>query len=116
MRSNEWPDTITTGERTRILSQHLRDETHRDITPERVGYVLENWVVRGIRTSPDGRSSWIYLAFVYGLGRMVRVAVSMDDERIVTAFIDGAATKHWSRRNLDYFNTHYRNLEVRDES
>lgn len=40
----------------------------------------------------------------------------MDDERIVTAFIDGAATKHWNNRNLDYFNTHYRNLEVRDES
>ena len=40
----------------------------------------------------------------------------MDDERIVTAFIDGAATKHWNNRNLDYFYTHYRNLEVRDES
>ena len=69
MRSNDWPDTITTGELTRVVSQHLREETHRDITPERVEYVLENW-----------------------------------------------ATKHWNNKNLDYFDTHYQNLEVRDES
>ncbi len=107
---------ITAGDRTRVVSQHLRDDTHRDITPERIEYVLENWVISGVRMSPDGRSSRIYLALVHGLRRMVRVAVSMDDERIVTAFIDSAATKHWSRRNLDYFDTHYQNLEVRDES
>ena len=116
MRSNDWSDTITTGKLTRVVSQHLREETHRDITPERVEYILENWVVRGVRTSPDGRSSWIYLAFPPGLERMVRVAISMDDRRIATAFIDGATAKHWNNSNLGYFNTHYQNLEVRDES
>ena len=114
--SNFWPETITAGGRTRTVSRHILEETHRGITPERVEYALENWVVRGIRTGADGRQSWVYLAFESRLSKMVRVAVSMDDTVIVTAFPDQAATTHWNRRNIDYFRRHYRNLEVRDAS
>lgn len=50
------------------------------------------------------------------LGRMVRVAVSIDDERIATSFPDTQATTHWNRRNISYFHRKYRNVEERDES
>ena len=87
-----------------------------DITVERVEYVLENWEVRGIHTAIDGTQSWVYFATLSDLGRMVRVAVSIDDERIATAFPDTQAANHWNRRNISYFHRKYRNVEVRDES
>ena len=110
------PHEITAGGRTRTVSQHIRNEPHIGVTARRVEYVLENWVIRGIHTSPDGRQSRIYLAVVPGLGKMVRVAVSIDDETVVTAFPDGSATNNWNKRNLDYFTRRYQNLEMRDES
>ena len=92
----------------------MLDKTHEGITPERVEHTLDNWVVRGIRTSADGRQSRVYLAFEPQLSKMVRVVVSMDDKVIVTAFPDQAATTHWNERNIDYFRRHYQNLEVSD--
>ncbi len=47
---------------------------------------------------------------------MLRVAVSLDDELIITAFPDRTATGHWNKGNLDYFDRTYQSLEVRDES
>ena len=47
---------------------------------------------------------------------MVNVAVSLDDERIVTAFLDRTATGHWNRGNRDYFEMRYENLEIRNEN
>ena len=46
---------------------------------------------------------------------MVRVAVSMDDERIINAFPDRTATRHWNKGNSGYFAHVYEDLEVRDE-
>ena len=39
-----------------------------------------------------------YLAFVPGMMEMVRLAVSMDDERIINAFPDRTATRHWNKK------------------
>lgn len=47
---------------------------------------------------------------------MMRVAVSIDDETVITAFPDGSATNKWNKGNLDYFAKRYQNLEMRDES
>ena len=110
------PETIVAGGRTRLVTQHMRNDPHKEINAERVKHVLENWVVRGIRRERDGRLSWSYLAFVHGLEEMVRVAVSMDDERIITAFPDRTATRHWNSGNRDYFDRTYQLLEARDAS
>ena len=108
------PQTITAAGKVRTVSQHMRDFPHSGITAERVEHVLDHWLVRGIRTELDGSQSWCYLAFVYGMDEMVRVAVSMDDETIITAFRDRTATRHWNRGNQDYFIRNYQNLEERD--
>ena len=76
-------------------------------------HVLDNWVIRGIKTDALGRQSMCHLAFAPQLEKMVRVAVSMDDNRIITAFPDDAATKHWNEGNLSYFVRHYQDLEER---
>lgn len=114
--SSRLPATITAGGRTRAVSRHMMDETHRTITAERVRHVLENWVIRGIKTESNDRQSLCYWAFVPGLGNMVRVAVSMDDSLIITAFQDRVATRNWNRGDRAYFVRHFRNLEVRDAS
>ncbi len=112
--SGDLPDKITAGGRTRTVTRHMRSEPNRSITEERVRRVLEHWSLRAIYTENDGTQSWIYLAFVPGLSKMLRVAVSIDDERIVTAFQDRTATQHWNKGNLNYFSTRYQNVEVRD--
>ena len=112
--SDGLPDEITADGRTRTVTQHMQNQPNRSITEERVRRVLERWTIRGIYTEDDGTQSWIYLAFIPGLSKMLRVAVSIDDERIVTAFQDRTATQHWNRGNLDYFRTRYQNVEVRD--
>ena len=89
---------------------------HPDVTESQVVYVLENWQLRGIKTDNFGRQSVVYLAIVPWRERMVRVAVSTNDELIITALTDGPATKNWSNGNIEYFTTRYRNLEVRDAS
>ncbi len=107
------PETITAGGRTRTVSRHLQDETHSGITAGRIEHVLNNWLLRGVRAEDDGRQSIVYLAFVPGTDKMVRVAVSMDDRVIVTAFLDSKATLRWNRGNRDYFVQRYRDLEER---
>ena len=108
------PDIIIAVGRTRTVSRHLREETHSGVTEERIEYVLNNWVLRGIRTEDDGRQSTVYLAFVSDLDKMMRVAISMDDRIIVTAFPDSMATLRWNRGDHEYFVRRYRDLEVRD--
>ena len=46
---------------------------------------------------------------------MVRVAVSVDDEIVISAFRDRNATTQWNRGNHSYFASKYSNLEIRDE-
>ena len=108
------PSVITSGERTRTLSRHLIEQTHSGITADRIEHVLSSWALRGIRTDSHGLSSLVYLAFVPGLNNMVRVAVTLDDEMIITAFQDAGATRNWLRGNRSYFARQYRDLEERD--
>ncbi len=110
------PETITAGGRTRAVSRHMRNSTHIGITAERVRHVLENWVIRGIKIDADGRQSLCYWAYVPELEKMVRVAVSIDDTAIITAFRDTPATQKWRNSDLSYFDRRFRHLEVRDAS
>ena len=93
----------------------MREAPHPGITPERVAHVLEHWLIRGVRTEERGRQSMCYISFVPGMTRMVRVAVSMDDERIINAFQDRTATLNWNKGSMGYFVRVYGNLEVRNE-
>ena len=113
---SQLPDSITVGDKTRTVSRHLKEVRHSGITAKRIEYALDNWLLRGIRVDRDGSMSWTYLAFVPGVNEMVRVAVSIDDQRIITAFADRTATRHWNRGDRDYFRRGYENLEERDES
>lgn len=62
-----------------------------------------------------GRDSMNYFAFVPGLGELFRVAVSMDDERIITALADRTATRNWNKGNRNYFIEKYSQWEERRE-
>ena len=106
---------LSGGGKVRNLSRHFLRSLHPEITRRVVTHVLDNWVLKGFRTEPDGRSSWIYLAYSPSLGKMVRVVVSSDDTTIVSAFQDRTATKAWEQGNRLYFERHYESLEVRDE-
>jgi hypothetical protein len=59
-----------------------------------------------------------YLGWVEhgGVERLMRVAVSMDDRRIVTAFLDTAATEKLNSADFDYFQRNYGRLEIRNEA
>lgn len=116
MAAGRLPKTITASGKARTVSQHMQNEPHPGITAERVECVLEHWVVRGIRTERDGSQSRCYLAFVSGLDEIVRVAVSMDDEIIITGFRDRTATRHWNKGDRGYFVRNYQDLEERDAS
>ena len=69
-------------------------------------------MIRGVRTEEGGRQSMCYLAFVPGMTAMVLLAVSMADNRIINAFPDRTATRHWNRGNTGYFAHVYGDLEV----
>ena len=114
--SSRLPAAITAGGKTRAVSRHARDDTHIGITAEVIEFVLENWAIRGIKTDADGRQSLCYWAYAAELEKMVRVAVSMDDTTIITAFRDTPATRKWRNLDLAYFDRKYRRLEVRDAS
>lgn len=86
------------------------------ITAREVERVLNDWLLRGVRTESDGSRSNVYFGFVPGMDEMVRVAVSEDDALIITAFRDRTATRHWNRRNRQYFTGAYTDLEVRNAS
>ena len=84
------------------------------ITAKRIERVLNDWAIRGRCIDSQGSRTITHWRFVPGLKQMVRVAVSLDDERIVTAFQDRAATRHWNRGSRGYFKQRCNNLEERD--
>ena len=87
------------------------------MTNARIAYVIDNWQLRGIHPDPQtGQNSRVYFAFVPSIARVVRVAVSMDESRILSAFPDRNATRNLARGNLAYFADRYRNLEERDDA
>ena len=92
----------------------MHTSPHEDVTESQVAYVLENWQLRGVKTDDWGRQSIVYLAVVPWRRKMVRVAVSMDDTSIVTAFPDRKATVNWNKREYGYFARRLASLEIRD--
>lgn len=113
--SSHLPATITAGGITRAVSGHMRGMPHPGITAERVRHALENWILRGVRIDVLGDESMCYIGPAPGLREMLRVAVSMDDERIITAFSDQGATRALRRGDDDYFDLEYEDWEKRDE-
>ena len=120
-RPAELPPTLTVGGIERELTNHLQEQAetaHNEITLERLTVVLNNWVVRGIRQDRDGRRSIASLGWIEHKGgrRLMRVAVSIDDRRIISAFLDKTATEKLHNRDTGYFQRNYERLEMRDES
>ena len=105
--------TITAGGRTRVLVGHALEGKH-GIMDWQIAYVLENWALRGIHTASDGTQSWNYMAYVAQIGKIVIVAVSMDDDKIVTAFASTKMTRRWMRGDRNYFVRYYQRFEERD--
>ena len=91
----------------------MLDDPHPDVSKRDMSYVLSRWRLMGLYTEPNGRQSWNYYAMVRRLGRVVRVAVSLDDSTVITAFKDRSATVHWQRGNLAYFSGKLSNLQDR---
>ena len=106
---------VSADGRERTLSWHVLNSPHPEVTIEDIAYVLDHWGLRGVYTNPRRRRSWSHYALVPRVRRVVRVAVSMDDQVVITAFIDGAATGHWERGNIAYFSSRLRDMETRDE-
>ena len=114
-RRPELPETITAGGVIRWLTRHLREEPDDGVTAFRIQYALENWVARGICTDGRGRREAItYWGFVPGRQEMLRVAVSLDDQEIITAHFDDAVAKRIEEENRPWFRRRCRDLEVRD--
>lgn len=111
------PNTITVGDKTRVVSVHLqrRAAERPELTAENLRTVLGDWVIRGVRTDLSGRLSMVYMGWVGydDRNRLMRVAVSMDDRVIITAVLDGTATDKIEGGDWDYFRRHYTELETR---
>jgi len=108
------PVTVSVVGRTLAVSQHLQNDPHPGITAKRIEHVIEHWVIRGNCIDSRGSRTITYWGFAPDLRRLVRVAVSLDGQRIVTAYPDRTATAHWSRGLSDYFTGRCQDLEERD--
>ena len=101
------------------MTIHLQRQAvteHNEITLERLTDVLNNWVIRGVRQDPDGRRSIAFLGWIEHSGgkRLMRVAISIDNQRIISAFWDRKATEKLNSGDMEYFQRNYDRLEVRD--
>ena len=115
------PATLTTADgKRREVTAHLHFQALRrqEITEERIISVLENWVIRGLRTDASGRQSTAYWGWVLfeGVERLLRVNVSMDDRRLTTAYLDSRATRKFVTADMSYFHRNYAGIEVQNES
>ncbi len=108
------PATITANGITRRLTAHARDRATEEVTAESIKYVLENWIIRGICEDSAGSITTTYWGIVPGQNRFMRVAVSLDDERIVTAHSDGKVARRLNQEGRLWFESRCRHLEVRD--
>ena len=116
MSQPESSNSVTAGGRTLHLTAHAdRQREERRITKAQIEHVLNNWILRGVHTEADDRQSIVHFAYVPVHAKLIRVAVSMDGERITTVLPDRTATRNWNNMNTDYFNR-YQNLEERDAS
>ena len=110
------PETITAGGRTRRLTRHLREDARSGITARRIARVLEDWVIRAECIDTSGSQTITHWGFVPGLRDLVRVVVSLDDERIIAAYLDVPATREWMQGFRDYFENRCFDLEERNAS
>jgi hypothetical protein len=107
-----WHTLTTSDGKPRIVSLHLRDSEREEVTYQRLVYVLDNWVVRGVFTDRDGEQSMCYYAFVPDLNHTLRVSVSLDDTKIVNGFVDGQATRKFAEGDWSYFELRLERMEV----
>ena len=119
-REAELPSILTVGGIQREITFHLRQQAEKrsEITVQNLATVLHNWVVRAVRYDESRRPSVVHFGWVEhnGVQRLMRVAVSMDNQRIPTAFVDTSATAALHNGYLDYFQRNYEQVEMRDES
>ena len=113
------PPTLTTAGIERELTAHLQDQAaiRSEITVQNLSEVLENWVIRCIKYAEPGRPGRVHFGWVEhkGVQRLMRVAVSMDNQRIATAFVDTSASEALHDGDFDYFQRNYEQVEIRDE-
>ena len=111
------PKNLTAGGKTREVTAHLQQRaTERpELTEERITAVLENWVIRGVGADRLGRPGMNYLGWVEyeGETRLMRVVVSMDDQRIVTAYLDRSATKRFASGSWNRVADRLKDVELR---
>ena len=102
------PTTITAGDSTRTVSNHLRRERAQErpyATAVNIAHVLDQWIFRCVARQQGGRESRTYWGSIRHGGKsyLMRVGVSMDDEIIATAYIDSMATRKWLAGDLSWF-------------
>ena len=125
--SGEWrlPWTLTAGGVQRDITLHLQQgaEERSYITEENLVEVLRNWVARGIhydapRLNEPRRPSIVYWGWIKhaGMDRLMRVAVSMDERRIASAFAGDTATEKMNCGDIGYFQRNYEQWEMRNEA
>lgn len=111
------PPTLNAGGRTRNATRHLQQQAlrRRELTEERIITVLENWGIRGVGADRFGRPGMNYLGWVNyeSEARLMRVIVSMDDQRIVTAYLDRPATKRFANEGRNRVADRLKDVEVR---
>ena len=119
-------ERITAGGVTRLVSKHLHDsgtpghERYRkEVTEARIKRVLEHWTVKGICRGKTGGYSHTYWGFVKGQSGkdyLMRVAVSLDDQTLVTSYYDNGgarALRRLATGNKDWFEERCLEWEVR---
>ena len=117
MSAYESRRNITAGGRVRQLTKHCSDRMMEyDIVEEQVAHTLDNWALRGIENKLDREPAYVHFAYISELGRLMKVAISMDDARIVTVHPDRNATKAWRTGQREYFTMKYQDLEESNES
>ena len=110
------PLTLTADGKTRNVTHHLQQQAlvRRELTGERIITVLENWGIRGVGVDRFERPGMNYLGWVdyEGEARLMRVVVSMDDRRIVTAYLDRPATKGFANEGWNRVADRLKDVEV----
>ena len=120
------PEKITVVGVTRLVAKHFHDRAtpghklyRKEVTEARIKRVLEHWTAKGICKDSSGRYSNTYWGFVKGQSgkdHLMRVAVSLDDQTLVTGYYDDGALgrcEGWPTETKDWFEKRCLEWEVR---
>ena len=99
-----------------MVTRHLQGGLHSGVTAKGIERVLDNWLIRGDCIDSRGSRTMTHWGVRPGFKTLLRVAVTLDDETIVTSYPDRAASDNWLRGNIGWFKERCKDLEVRDES